>query len=317
MKKKILANIALFLTALTWGLSFVAQRAGMDYVGPFTFNAVRSIIGGFSLLPVISIVKLIQEDTRTKEVRFEQRVTLAKAGTLCGLALFTAMSIQQYCMLYSPAGKAGFITALYIIYVPLISMLFLGQKLSNNVKISVVIAVIGLYLLCFKESTGGFSHYDIWLLVGAFFYGVHILVVNYFSDKVNAVKTSCVQFFVVGLLSIPLMFLYETPTWSSIAACKVPILYAGILTCGVAYTLQIFGQKYTAPVIASLILCLESVFAVVGGTIILHETMTLREILGCVLMISAVILSELKFTSPKEILQPLPQEEEQTAGSVR
>ena len=317
MKKKILANIALFLTALTWGLSFVAQRAGMDYVGPFTFNAVRSIIGGFSLLPVISIVKLIQEDTRTKEVRFEQRVTLVKAGTLCGLALFTAMSIQQYCMLYSPAGKAGFITALYIIYVPLISMLFLGQKLSNNVKISVVIAVIGLYLLCFKESTGGFSHYDIWLLVGAFFYGVHILVVNYFSDKVNAVKTSCVQFFVVGLLSIPLMFLYETPTWSSIVACKVPILYAGILTCGVAYTLQIFGQKYTAPVIASLILCLESVFAVVGGTIILHETMTLREILGCVLMISAVILSELKFTSPKEILQPLPQEEEQTAGSVR
>ena len=317
MKKKILANIALFLTALTWGLSFVAQRAGMDYVGPFTFNAVRSIIGGFSLLPVISIVKLIQEDTRTKEVRFEQRVTLAKAGTLCGLALFTAMSIQQYCMLYSPAGKAGFITALYIIYVPLISMLFLGQKLSNNVKISVVIAVIGLYLLCFKESTGGFGHYDIWLLVGAFFYGVHILVVNYFSDKVNAVKTSCVQFFVVGLLSIPLMVLYETPTWSSIVACKVPILYAGILTCGVAYTLQIFGQKYTAPVIASLILCLESVFAVVGGTIILHETMTLREILGCVLMISAVILSELKFTSPKEILQPLPQEEEQTAGSVR
>ena len=317
MKKKILANIALFLTALTWGLSFVAQRAGMDYVGPFTFNAVRSIIGGFSLLPVISIVKLIQEDTRTKEVRFEQRVTLAKAGILCGIALFLAMSIQQYCMLYSPAGKAGFITALYIIYVPLISMLFLGQKLSNNVKISVVIAVIGLYLLCFKESTGGFSHYDIWLLVGAFFYGVHILVVNYFSDKVNAVKTSCVQFFVVGLLSIPLMFLYETPTWSSIVACKVPILYAGILTCGVAYTLQIFGQKYTAPVIASLILCLESVFAVVGGTIILHETMTLREILGCVLMISAVILSELKFTSPKEILQPLPQEEEQTAGSVR
>ena len=298
MKKKIFANIALFLTALIWGLSFVAQRAGMDYVGPFTFNAVRSIIGGFSLLPVISIVKLIQEDTRTKEVKHQQHVMLAKAGILCGIALFIAMTIQQYCMLFSPAGKAGFITALYIIYVPLISMLFLGQKLSNNVKISVVIAVIGLYLLCFKEDTGGFSYYDILLLIAAFFYGVHILVVNYFSDKVNAVKTSCVQFFVVGLLSLPLMFLYETPTWSSIVACKTPILYAGILTCGVAYTLQIFGQKYTAPVIASLILCLESVFAVLGGAMILNETMTIKETLGCVLMITAVILSEIKINKP-------------------
>ena len=316
MKKKIFANIALFLTALIWGLSFVAQRAGMDYVGPFTFNAVRSIIGGFSLLPVISIVKLIQEDTRTKEVRHQQHVMLAKAGILCGLALFIAMSIQQYCMLFSPAGKAGFITALYIIYVPLISMLFLGQKLSNNVKISVFIAVIGLYLLCFKEDTGGFSYYDILLLIAAFFYGVHILVVNYFSDKVNAVKTSCGQFFVVGLLSMPLMFLYETPTWANIVACKTPILYAGVLTCGVAYTLQIFGQKYTAPVIASLILCLESVFAVLGGAMILHETMTIKETLGCVLMISAVILSELKFTK-KEPLQPLLQEVEQTVDSVR
>lgn len=298
MKKKIFANIALFLTALIWGLSFVAQRAGMDYVGPFTFNAVRSIIGGFSLLPVISIVKLIQEDTRTKEVKHQQHVMLAKAGILCGIALFIAMTIQQYCMLFSPAGKAGFITALYIIYVPLISMLFLGQKLSNNVKISVVIAVIGLYLLCFKEDTGGFSYYDILLLIAAFFYGVHILVVNYFSDKVNAVKTSCVQFFVVGLLSLPLMFLYETPTWSSIVACKTPILYAGILTCGVAYTLQILGQKYTAPVIASLILCLESVFAVLGGAMILNETMTIKETLGCVLMITAVILSEIKINKP-------------------
>ena len=298
MKKKIFANIALFLTALIWGVSFVAQRAGMDYVGPFTFNAVRSIIGGFSLLPVISIVKLIQEDTRTREVRHQQHVMLAKAGILCGLALFIAMSIQQYCMLFSPAGKAGFITALYIIYVPLISMLFLGQKLSNNVKISVVIAVIGLFLLCFKEDTGGFSYYDILLLIAAFFYGFHILVVNYFSDKVNAVKTSCVQFFVVGLLSLPLMFLYETPTWSSIVACKTPILYAGILTCGVAYTLQIFGQKYTAPVIASLILCLESVFAVLGGAMILNETMTIKETLGCVLMITAVILSEIKINKP-------------------
>lgn len=295
MKKQFFANLALFLTAAIWGLSFVAQRAGMEYIGPFTFNAVRSFIGGLSLIPVIGLVKLMQPDTRTKEVRHEQHVMLAKAGILCGVALFTAMSIQQYCMLYVSAGKAGFISALYIIYVPIISMLFLGHKLTTNVKISVLIAVMGLYLLCFKQDCGCFSYYDVLLLISAFFYGAHILVVNHFSEKVHPVKASCIQFFVVGLLSIPLMYLLETPTVSGIVACKIPLFFAGVLTCSVAYTLQIFGQKYTAPVIATLILCLESVFAVIGGSLILHETMTIRESVGCLLMITAVILSEIKF----------------------
>ena len=267
----------------------------MEYVGPFTFNAVRSFIGGLSLIPVIYIVKLMQPDTRTKEMRHEQHVMLAKAGSLCGLALFLAMTIQQICMTAVPAGKAGFICALYIIYVPIISMLFLGQKLAKNVICSVFLAVIGLYLLCFKKDCGCFSYYDILLLISAFFYGVHILVVNYFSERVNAVKASCIQFFVVCLLSMPFMLLTETPTIVNIIACKLPLFFAGVLTCGVAYTLQIFGQKYTAPVIASLILCLESVFAVVGGTLILHEVMTVKESTGCLLMIIAVILSEIKF----------------------
>lgn len=294
MKKQILGNIALFLTALIWGLSFVAQRAGMEYVGPFTFNVVRSFVGGVSLLPLIFIPKLLCEDTRTPRKKQVQHIRLAQAGIWCGIALFIAMTIQQYCMIYVPAGKAGFITALYIVYVPVISMLFLKQKLSNNAKISVMLAVMGLYLLCFKQECGCFSFYDVLLLIAAFFYGVHILVVNHFSEKVHAVKASCLQFFVVGLLSLPLMYAFENVTWTSIVACKVPLLYAGILTCGVAYTLQIVGQKYTVPVIASLILCLESVFAVLGGAIILHETMTPKEIWGCVLMIIAVVLAELK-----------------------
>lgn len=294
MNKTILANIALFLTALIWGLSFVAQRAGMEFVGPFTFNAVRSIIGGLSLIPVIYIVKKINIDTRTPRKKHVQHIRLAQAGILCGIALFLAMSVQQYCMMFVSAGKAGFITALYIIYVPLISMLFLGHKLKRNVKIAVLLAVMGLYLLCFKQDTGGFSYYDVLLLISAFFYGVHILVVNHFSHKVNPVKASCIQFFVVGILSIPLMLAYESPTISGIIACKIPILYAGILTCGVAYTLQIFGQKYTAPVIASIILCSESVFAVLGGAILLNETMAAREIMGCIFMIAAIILSEIK-----------------------
>ena len=292
--KKFFANIALFLTALIWGLSFVAQRAGMDYIGPFTFNAVRSIIGGFSLIPVIFILKLMKTDKRTLKRKQVQRTRMWHAGFWCGLALFIAMSIQQYCMIYVSAGKAGFITALYIIYVPLISMLYMGHKLHKNVKIGVILAIMGLYLLCFEPSSNGFEIYDALLLVSTFFYGVHILIVNHFSHKVNAVKASCIQFFIVGLLSIPLMFLFETPTISSIVACKAPILYAGILTCGVAYTIQIFGQKYTAPTVASIILSLESVFAVLGGSIILHEFLSFKEVVGCILMISAVLLSEIK-----------------------
>lgn len=306
MNKKILSNLALFFTALIWGVSFVAQKAGMDYVGPFSFNCARSILGGLSLIPLIFLVKLTREDKRPAKLKHIQHVLLAKAGISCGFALFLAMSIQQYSMLAASAGKAGFISSLYIIYVPVISMFF-GQKLGRNVKISVGIALVGLYLLCFKNSTGGFDLYDVLLLIGAFFYGVHILVVNYFSKHVDAAKVSCLQFFVVALLSLPLMLIFENVDIQSFIACRVPILYAGILTCGVAYTLQIFGQKYTAPTIASLILCLESVFAVIGGSLILAETMSPRELSGCIFMISAVVLSQLNVKSLKK---GLPQNEE-------
>lgn len=292
MKNKILANLALLLTALIWGLSFVAQRAGMDYVGPFTFNTVRSILGGLSLIPVILWIKFSKPDTRTQEIRHFQHVNLARAGIGCGTALFIAMSLQQYCMKYVGAGKAGFITALYIVFVPIITVIY-GEKLKKNIIISVILAVIGMYFLCFKPGTG-FNVYDLVLLLSAFFYGVQILVVNYYSDKVNPIKASCLQFFVLGILSTVLMVLFETPTLDSIIACKVPILYAGVLTCGVAYTLQIYGQKYTNPVVASLIMCLESVFAVLGGALILGETMTIKELVGCAFMIGAVILSNTK-----------------------
>lgn len=292
MKKSFAGNFALFLTALIWGLSFVAQRAGMDYVGPFTFNAARSFLGGLSLIPVIFWVKYSKPDLRTEDEKHRQHVSLTKAGVLCGIALFTALTIQQYCMQYVPAGKAGFITALYIIFVPLISI-FLGVKLAKRVIFSVFLAVAGLYYLCYRAD-GGFDIYDLALLAGAFFYGVHILVVNHYSSRVHAVKASCLQFFVVGLLSLLPMVLFEHPSPEGLIACRVPLLYAGILTCGVAYTLQIFGQKYTLPVIASLILCLESVFAVFGGVLILGEALSHREILGCILMITAVIIANTK-----------------------
>ena len=292
MTNKVGANIALFITALIWGLSFVAQRAGMEYIGPFTFNFVRSILGGLSLIPVVFFVKLSTHEKRTPEVKHAQHITLEKAGIGCGLALFIAMSIQQYCMQYVSAGKGGFITALYIVFVPAITVLY-GEKLNNKIIISILLSLCGLYLLCFKPECG-FCVYDLLILLSAFFYAIHILVVDYYSSKVNPIKASCLQFFVVGILSGILVLLFETPIWSAIYACKIPLLYAGVLTCGAAYTLQIYGQKYTIPVIASLILCLESVFAVLGGVIILGETMEFKEILGCIFMISAVILSNLK-----------------------
>ncbi len=176
MKNRLAGNLALFLTALIWGLGFVAQRAGMEYIGPFTFNAVRSFLGALSLVPLILWVKYSKPDERTPIRKFCQRVSLAKAGISCGIMLFIAMSIQQYCMQFVGAGKAGFITALYIIFVPILS-LFLGTKMAKRVIFSVIISVIGLYLLCFKPN-GSFSIYDMFLLISAFFYGVHIIVVN-------------------------------------------------------------------------------------------------------------------------------------------
>lgn len=293
MKNRISANIALFITALIWGLGFVSQRAGMDHIGPFTFNAARSFLGCLSLIPVILWVKYAKPDFRSNAKKFYQRINLLKAGCLCGLVMFLGMGIQQYSIQYITAGKSGFISALYIIFVPLIS-LCLGAKIARRVIVSVFMAVVGLYLLCY-QSGGGVNIYDFLTLLGAFFYGLHIIVVDYFAHRVHPVKMSCMQFFVVGVLSLICVLLFkETPTAQALIECKIPLIYSGIITCGIAYTLQIYGQKYTLPILATLILCLESVFAVIGGALILGEVMTTREILGCVLMISAVILANTK-----------------------
>lgn len=292
MKNRLVGNLALFLTALIWGLGFVAQRSGMEYIGPFTFNAVRSFLGAISLVPLILWAKYSKPDLRSDKRKFVQRVGLAKAGIYCGLALFMAMSIQQYCMQYVGAGKAGFITALYIILVPIMSV-FMGAKIAKRVYTSVLMAVIGLYLLCF-QADGKYDIYDLWLLVSAFFYGLQIILVNKYARLVHPIKASATQFLVVGVLSLIPMAILETPDVASLIDCKVPLLYAGFLACGVAYSLQMFGQKYTFPILATLILCLESVFAVIGGALILGEVLSTREIIGCVLMISAVILANTK-----------------------
>lgn len=283
----IYCNISLIAAALISGLSFVAQKMGMIYTGPFTFNTLRCFIGSICLLPIIFIFNKITPEKSGKYSRKE----LAKGGIFAGIVLFMAFSINQYCMIYAQAGKAGFITSLYILFVPVIAI-FLKHRLKQNVCFAIVLALGGLYLLCAKDAIH-FELWDMFLLISAFFFALHITVVSYYSKKVSTLKLSCIQFLVAGLLSLPFMFFFETPVVSAILAGWKPILFMGIIVTGVAYTLQIFGHKATHPVLATLILSSEAVFAVLAGMILLGETLTLKEITGCILMITAIIISQI------------------------
>ena len=279
----------LILTALIWGTAFVAQSVGMDYVQPFTFNGIRSLIGALTLVPVIIVMDKISG--KEKEESKESKKTLIIGGVLCGLCLFTASSLQQIGIQYTSAGKAGFITAFYIIFVPVLGV-FLHKKAGWKVWVAVVLALTGLYFLCITESFE-IGHGDIYVFGCALVFSLHILVIDHFSPKVNGVKLSCIQFLVCGIVSIPCMFLWESPDLGAVWMAKAPILYAGVMSCGVAYTLQIIGQKGMNPTIASLIMSLESTFSVLAGWVILHETLSSREALGCVLMFVAIILAQL------------------------
>lgn len=275
-KLYIYCNISLILAAFISGLSFVAQKLGMHYVEVFTFNTLRCFIGAVSLLPLIL---------------FSKAKCSIKGGIFAGIILFIAFSINQYCMIYADAGKAGFITSLYIIFVPVIAI-FLKHKLNKNVQISIVTALIGLYLLCVK-SLMQFEFWDILLLVSAFFFALHIIILSYYSKKSDTVKLSIIQFLTAGTLSLPFMFLFEKPEISLILTGWKPILFIGILVTGVAYTLQIFGHKATKPVLATLILSSEAVFAVLGGVVVLGETLSIKEILGCIVILFAIIFSQI------------------------
>lgn len=285
-------SLLLLLTAAIWGVAFVAQSVGMDYVGPFTFNAVRCIIGAIVLLPVIWFFNRKKQPKESSEQgQKTDRKTLLLGGISCGIALCLASNFQQLGIQYTTVGKAGFITACYIVIVPILGI-FLKKKCSPFVWVAVGMALIGLYLLCI---TDGFSigKGDLLVLICAFLFSFHILIIDYFSPKADGVKMSCIQFLVCGILSgIPALLL-ENPQISSILAAWMPVLYAGIFSCGVAYTLQIIGQKNMNPTIASLILSLESCISVLAGWIILGQSLSAREILGCVIMFCAIILAQL------------------------
>ncbi len=287
----------LFLTAFIWGVAFVAQSVGMDYVGPWTFNASRFIIGAVFLIPCIAFLDGLKKKeaaasgTSSEESAPQDKKTLLIGGLCCGIAIAVASTLQQYGISMTTVGKAGFITALYIVIVPILGI-FLKKKPRLLIWVSVVLALAGLYFLCMTDSLS-FSKGDTMVLLCALVFSIHILIIDYFSPKVDGVRMSCIQFFVASIIcGIPALIL-EHPQFSSLVAAWAPILYAGILSCGVAYTLQIVAQKNYDPTIASLILSLESVFSVLAGWVILHQALSPREILGCVLVFIAIILVQL------------------------
>lgn len=302
MKKTTLKYSALLLlTAFIWGAAFVAQSVGMDYVGPFSFNALRCMIGSLVLLPVIYFTGKKNPQKKTQEQKSTDRRALVKAGGLCGCILFVATSAQQFGIQYTTVGKAGFITALYIVIVPILG-LFLNKKVSAAAWTGVALALAGLYLLCAGENFN-LNKGDMLVMICAFFFSIHILVIDHYSSFVDGVKMSCVQFFVCGLLCAVCMFIFEKPSIASALSCWLPILYAGVLSCGVAYTLQIVAQKYIQPTVAALILSLESVFAVLCGWALLKEVLATRELIGCLLIFAAVVLAQLPDKENKKAVE--------------
>ena len=300
MNKRIISNILLLVTALIWGSSFVAQKAGTA-LEPFTYNGIRTLVGGISLVPVILILSKVGKG-KAADAAPKDKKSLILGGIVCGTFLAIASNLQQFGMYFdADAGKAGFITALYIMIVPILGM-FLGKRVRPLVWFCVLLGACGFYLLTIAGKGVGLTieKGDLFVLLCPVLFSCHILAIDHFSPKCDGVKLSCLQFFVAGGLSFIMMLIFESPDINQILDCWFPIIYAGVFSCGIAYTLQVVAQKNAEPTAASLILSLESVFAVISGAILLGERMTGYEIFGCVVIFIAVILAQ------------LPQKEKQT-----
>lgn len=288
--KKLGKSLLLVLVAMIWGVAFVAQSSGMDYVGPFTYNCVRMLLGGIVLIPVIMIMDKKKSNEEILKIKANKKIQFI-GGICCGIALFTGSILQQFGVKYTTVGKASFITAMYIVLVPILSI-FLKKHVSKIASVSVLAAVVGFYMLCLSENTS-LAKGDGLVLICTFAFSVHIIVIDYFSGLVDCIRMSSMQFIVGGLLSGIGMFIFENPSLSSIWDCRIEIGYAGIMSCGVAYTLQIVAQKDVNPTVASLLMSLESIFGAVAGYIILDEIFTRRQLLGCIIIFVAVILAQM------------------------
>ncbi len=287
---------------MLWGFAFVAQRSGMDYVGPFTFNAVRFTLGGISLIPLLLINKKRKFNNKPLLPLSSNKILL-KGGIIAGVILFFGASFQQGGMVYTTAGKAGFITGLYIILVPILGIMF-KQKTSAAIWLGAVIALVGLYLLSVNENlTIGLG--DLLVLASAFFWGLHVLVIGRFSPQTDPIQLAFFQFMLCAFFSLIASIILETTTLQNIIDASVPILYAGVVSVGIAYTLQVVAQQEAHPSHAAIIMSLEAVFAVIGGWIILDESIPLRGLIGCGLMLTGMILSQvgIGFKGKKKLIE--------------
>ena len=286
MKNKLRGSLAILVATVIWGSAFIAQSVGMDYIGPFTFQTMRSVLA----VPFLIVVIFLIEQNPAKSIEKWMQPELWKAGLPCGIALFIAAGLQQMGIVHTTAGKAGFITAMYIVLVPILGI-FLHKKPPITSWIGVVLAVIGLYLLsCVGVSQVNIG--DVYLLGCALGYAVQITLVDQMGSAVDGLRLNCVQSLFCGIFSGTVMFLTEEPVLSNILACWIPLVYAGIFSLGIAFSLQIIGQQHLEPTPAALIMSLESVFAVLFGWLLLHERMSAAELSGCVLVFIAVILSQ-------------------------
>ncbi len=294
MNTKTRNSLLLFLTATIWGLAFVAQSVGGRQTGPFTFNGIRTILGGIVLIPYIMFNDRKYKNNGNNEDKDKASLkTLITGGILCGIILCIAGNFQQMGLIYTSVGKSGFLTSLYILIVPVIGI-FLKKKCPAKIWICILVAIAGLYELCLAGSSSfSFNKGDLMVMVAAIFFSFHILVIDYFTPKVDGVKMSCIQFFVCGIITVILMFVFEKPDPAALATVIVPLLYAGVLSCGVAYTLQIIGQREVEPTVACLIMSLESVISAIGGFLILGQKMTVNETFGCMLIFGAVVAAQI------------------------
>jgi drug/metabolite transporter (DMT)-like permease len=290
MLRTLKSDALLMLTATIWGFAFVAQRVGMDYVGPFTFNGVRFALGSLSLIPLV-LLKRRQPSAPAALVPPAGRKTVLWGGALAGVALFMGASLQQVGLVYTTAGNAGFITGLYVVIVPLLG-LFWKQRPDLGTWVGAVLAAVGLYLL---SVTAAFriAYGDLLVLVGAFFWALHVLIIGWLSPRIESVLLACIQFAVCSALSLITAAALETTTPAAVMAAALPILYGGLLSVGVAYTLQVVAQRDARPAHAAIILSLESVFAALGGWLLLGEVLSGRALLGCSLMLAGMLLSQL------------------------
>ncbi|MCQ2492384.1 MAG: DMT family transporter [Lachnospiraceae bacterium] len=290
--------LLLLLTALIWGCSFVSQSLGMEHVGAFTFNGIRTVMGALVLTPIIIVGRRGLSRAKRDWTDYEHSVHMdgiieeIKYGLVLGVVFFIASNLQQFAFYYSTAGKIAFITAFYIFFVALFGML-IGKKVSRLKWLSVAFALVGLFYLCITPGDMlNINKGDILALLCALAYAVHILLIERFVEEADSITLSCVQFFVAGIMSCICMFIFEQPSMDAILSAAGPLLYAGILSCGIAYTTQMIGQKYAEATVASILMSMESVFAVIAAAIILHETLIGREIVGCAVMFASIILSQ-------------------------